>query len=583
MRLYGDLLYGDGTYGGELPVMSDLQRLPFCIVEIDLDDVTSATAATDPVTGARCYNTPSTSQYWAPLTVGTKTRSFQSRSAPPMDGYYAVPSVESVSWSDDELRFDGLTSFGEVTIILQDHLDDDISEDPYYSSRPTTPGNASYWRRLLARNPYVQRRALRIKWGYWSSTYDAGDFVTRTYEIADIAGPDANGKVAIRGCSPLARSALAKTMVPEPSESRLGAAINSTDLTITLQDTSLITEFSSYGYCRINEEILYYTVTGSTIDVTRAMFGTTASSHEVGDSIQQCVYFNNVTIAAFLYYLVVTYGGVDSSYVPSTDWIATDDAWFSTYSINLCIATSTPIIDLLNQLSEQVGFWLHYDPEEAQIRMIPWRPPDPSAMTTIDDTSILGPVKYGIDISQRVSRCDVLFGLRTPIHDVSNEASYRVRLVGDTKGESTEEYGFAQRKVLHSVFWAYDQAHLAKRGANSQSDARWQGRRTYTCTVPMNVAANVRLGDTIYFTSCDLTDTDGETELTVPCLVVGLSTKPGEEITLTLEPSIFIGRYAYAIAPTTDTYLTTSTRDPAGFACGADGKMSNGDSGYRAH
>ena len=94
-------------------------KRPIVIVEIDVDVVATELDATDPDTGAPCYKTPHTSGYWAPLTTTTRTLRFMTRSAPPIRGLYAVPSIESVSYQDDTLEVGrGFSANGQVSLTL---------------------------------------------------------------------------------------------------------------------------------------------------------------------------------------------------------------------------------------------------------------------------------------------------------------------------------------------------------------------------------------------------------------------------------------------------------------------------------
>lgn len=561
----------------------EIGKEPAVLVEIDLDYVTSATAAEDP-DGARCYNTPSTSAYWAPLTVGIKTRRFCNRECRKMFGLDAIPSVVSAKWTDDALQLGkGLGNFGSVQITLQDHQDADRTEDPYWSSRSPVPSSGSFWRRLLKRNPYVYGRALRIKWGYRTDTYDATRWRTRTYLIQGITGPGADGSVTIQGVGPLAFSKLSNAQCPAPSEGTLLADMTTIATTFSLEDATMASAYGASGYVSIGDEVMSFTRASNVFTVTRACLDSLAEEHSAGDSVQLCVKWSADTLDQVLYDLLVTYGGVDAALIPTAAWASLEAEWFSVYAFDTLIGRPEKVMDLISELCEQTGSFLWWDAENALIQLAALRPAlATSTRQWTDDDTLLAPLDPTIDLSERISRCDVLLGLRTPLADPEATESYRIRIVGAPHGEDVTEHGSPSRKVIYSRWFVPLQLSLARRIPYTITGQLRDGRQTWVARISAKDAADLSLNDTVEITSRDIVDTEGDPEPTLAIVVDIQADRIGHEYSVTLERSQFGGRWAWAMPDDDTEYDDATTKDPAGFACGTDGLMANGDPGYRA-
>lgn len=556
---------------------------PAWIVEIDLDYVTSSTAVEDS-DGKPCYNTPSTSGGFAPLTVGTLTRRYVSRTAPQWAGLNALACVESVRIEDEKITLGRtLSQFGKATITFRDFEDDDRGEDPFYSTRTPTPGSAPYFQRLIKRNPYVQGREVRIWLGYLTDGYEEANGEWHTY-YARGWSRTASGQVTLDAVGPLRLIGLKDSVAPEPTGWKLDAAITETDTTATLALGSYddATDPTS-GTLRLGDELATFTRSGATLTLVRGVQGTTAEAADEGDKLQICIVYTATRVEAILEDLLTTYGGVDASLIPTADWTAEADTWLSTYIIDETLSEPEKIIDYCNELAKQCGLALYWSPPDNEIKLLALRPPVGDTITDLTDDDILAPLQRKQDLGRRISRTDVLFDKRSPVADVDKQASYKKRILGLSLGAGEFEHNGEALEEILSRWFAEDDEELGARTAYTNSAQFRDGLVEYTVQVSKRHEA-IRVGDVVRLTSKDITDDTGETPEPTLCRVTARRIlRPGHSYSLICTPTIYNARYFVLSendAPTTYGAATTEERDPAAYLAETDGTMPNGDIGY---
>ena len=120
--------------------------------------------------GERCYNTYKTCSVQTNFTLTEKIYRFISLTAGSENirKYNARPYLVKVANQPTQIREDR-TVPSRSTITLLDERDDDLTTDPYWStrghaSRESVPG--TYWKKFFARNPYYRGRKIRVLEGY---------------------------------------------------------------------------------------------------------------------------------------------------------------------------------------------------------------------------------------------------------------------------------------------------------------------------------------------------------------------------------------------------------------------------------
>jgi hypothetical protein len=213
-------------------------REPVTIVEIDLDKCAN-TYGSSPCTatgsaGDECYNARAHCQdptnY---LNTDTLTLKFSDREIP--DETY-TPCVRSSKPLPVEITpGQPYGKRASITIKLQDFPHHDRGIDPYVGTRSYIPvSQGTFFGKLLARNPYHQGRALRLKTGYIAADgFSTGDLQTQYYIIEKMT-LSAKGVVTIVAKDVLKLADDDRAVCPILSNGKLEASITAGDTSLTV-------------------------------------------------------------------------------------------------------------------------------------------------------------------------------------------------------------------------------------------------------------------------------------------------------------------------------------------------------------
>ncbi len=200
------------------------ERKAAVVVEIDLDrcENTYGTAPCTASGGTKCYNTFSTCQDTANFTRGTHTYRFCNRGMPLPPGELVRPYIDradgAVTVIDPEA---GLARRGTLKLGMVDETDSDLEQDPYTSTRASA-AQGSFWSRLIARNPNMAGRPVRVRRGYVVEPWDWNTFLDERYIIEKVDGPDRDG-VDITLKDPI--KLVDRTKVPVATDGKITAAL----------------------------------------------------------------------------------------------------------------------------------------------------------------------------------------------------------------------------------------------------------------------------------------------------------------------------------------------------------------------
>jgi len=555
------------------------ERTPCLVVEVDLDwieDDCQTVAATNG-DASLCYRTPATTDQ-GELAVTIKTRRWMTSTQRPLPELGAIPCLAGVKIAAEEVRVGrGLGFFGQATIDLIDFVDDDRREDPFYdhASRSGVDHSAgTYFGKLLARNPYLTGRSLRVIEGWATGgVWHEADAITHHYLIRDVQGPSA-GRLRITAAGPLQLLNLGEIEAPAPSEGVLEADITDSDAVATIPDPVIAEDYPASGLVRIGDEVILYTRTGQSLALTRAREGTVAEDHAAGDTIQMCVQYTDTPITDILADLLTTYGHVPASLLALDEWAGEQATWLNLYNLSGLVSQPTKVLELVQELLEASACILWWDDARGQVRLRAQRPAVSSRGIWGDKFHLLGPPIYKRDLAERVSRTDVLLDLRSGDKDPKDSSSYRVRLLGISQGAEAEEHGSEKVKLIGTRWLSVAQIALAARASAQTTGQLRDGRQSIQVEVAAK-DANRQIGDVIDIRSKDIVDRTGQ-----PLTTRGIITKR-EAIT-------YGSRYRYSIevipfgigtrfAFYTDTDIpdyddaADYQRDPGGFYGPADG------------
>ena len=371
------------TYG-ELRVK--VGRKPITIVELDLDSCAN-TFGVAPCTAvgtgdAKCFNTFGTCKDTPNYSKTTKTYRFCSNTALLPVGQNFYPCIEDVDIAATQLNPKGISVNASVTVTMRDFPDHDRGVDPYVSGRTYNPmGQGTFFGKLRARNQFMRNRVIRVNTGY----IDADRTVvtqTRTYFIARIEGPDANGMVKLVGRGLVAFGADDKITVPLPTTASLATPITNTTYTgpITLQPAGVGATFP-VGPGRIiieNEALQYSSRSGDVLTLSVRGDSSPAAAHAANTAVQQ-VYTFSVglkTVVQVLHDILTNYGQVDPAYIDLTDWQNEAAAAGISGSLgdqykgllNCLVSQPTAVGKIVKEICQFYGVFLWWDEVAAKVR-----------------------------------------------------------------------------------------------------------------------------------------------------------------------------------------------------------------------
>jgi hypothetical protein len=467
-------------------------REPVWILEMDLDSC-SLTYGVLPCTatgssGSECFNTFGTCQDTPNFSRTTKTIRFASTR---IDDIQATgetptfPTILNVSTAPTILTpAKGLGVRSTCSITLADHTWTDEVTDPYVVSRSYNPENqGTFWGRLLVRNKFYEGREIRLKTGYLNAdgSYDSNNFVTRTYFIDTISGPDAKGKVTVKGKDVLKFADRERAQLPIQSQATLSADISASTTSFDIADPNDDVKASydaGQTYIRIDDETMNITnLTGAsspyTLTVTRGTMpsiytGTmNAEEHSQDATVQHCYFYDEQDIDDVVKHLTVDTAGISSAYTPLTDWQTVVDFGLQSYKFSALITEPTGVKDLLEEVTQH-SILLWWDEREQEISMD----------SLINRSQVGGPydddqhnvaesVNVARDDKGRVSQVWVAHGLRNPVLEMDELKNFEsVKVSVDLDAEGANQYNQKKVRRIWSRFLPTSLGSVASEIAN---------------------------------------------------------------------------------------------------------------------
>jgi len=340
-----------------------------------------ATDYSGTIYGARVFD----SAIFEPVTpdnIKTLRYSKQQNGLPRSERVY--PLLRSVSTNPAWVSLGGagnetgpLGKRARVAIKLGDAQDSDIWLDKYQAERKSGTAQTdeggydplsrgTHWGKMQARWPYYVGAAIRVLEGEVGQSISA--MRARHYVVDEISGPGAGDSVTITAKDILDLADNDKAKCPSPSGGSLETDIDESGLpSFGLLPENIGAEYPSSGTARIGSEIVTYTRSGDTITITaRALWGSEASSHDAGDTFQDCFVVENEPIADVAYDLLANYAGINTDFLPLTDWQTEAGVWLSGFNLTTVISEPTGVSKLMGELGD-FGVMFYWDDVEQEI------------------------------------------------------------------------------------------------------------------------------------------------------------------------------------------------------------------------
>lgn len=383
---------------------------------------------------------------------GTAYRFGQNR-APLPYGFVGKSTLSSISIAPTEIDLTGgigVRASASISCI----------ESPDYSVWGTPANPERFWCRWRAENPFYYGERVSYYSGYIpeSGVFDESNFIKRDYIIEGFSL--AAGGVSITGKDPLKLASNEKAKVPLESGGALDADMTDTDTSFILTPSGIgdLEYPASNGIVRIGDEVILYTTrTGDTISgLTRGYYNTTIDSHSENDAVQLCLEINSETIDYILNLFLTTYGGVDSSYIPLSEWQAEiSNNFITTYSVLL--TEPTGVQDAIQEFCQSAPVYLYYDERVNKIRLSALKPPPSSANIYRYDKNIIEDSTVVKDMQDmRVSTVIVNYGIIDPTKDLDETSNYRAAYSREDTDSVTDNNGVRAYHTVNSRWIASD-------------------------------------------------------------------------------------------------------------------------------
>ena len=373
-------------------------RHAFTTFEMDLDindPALDAEFALEP----NSYGTPKTTEDPRAYTgVDFKTYRYSEQDLVGADHF---PGLVEVDTNPPEVKPGESIGFrASATVRLKDFLTNDAFELPdAYADRRVT---ATHFGKLFARN-YIKNRIGKVVRGYDPNAYDLANARVENYVIDKWSGPDIRGNIRfdLADVLVLTNSKNAKA----PSDVSKGTLVSDIGAgTINIDYTSSVADeygtVGATGVIAIGKEQMTYTVatagTSGTLTVVRGQFGSPKEQHSAGDTIQKCVYYDNVNIMDIFSDIIQNYTDIPNSYIPTAEWNALKKGDLSIYNFTRVITKPTEVKKLLNELVQHGGLSVYTDVIEQKIKVVA-NPPFESPVITFNEREHIEQDSLSID------------------------------------------------------------------------------------------------------------------------------------------------------------------------------------------
>lgn len=305
----------------------------------------------------------------------------------------------------------------------------------------------TFWGKWLARNPYYQHLACRVREGVLGQ--DIEDMTVRHYMLDRIDGP-ADGKVVLVAKDAFALLAAEKAVAPAASLGELDANITAVATTATLSPSGIgDLYYAASGYIAIGDEEMSFTRSGDTLTIVRGVNGTVAEEHEQEDLVQEVLVYSAQLAHDIVYDLLVNFTEVEASSIDTDDWDAQAAQLTRLYSAH--IVRPSPVEDLIGELAEQAGFTCWPDITTGMVKFVPLRAQASTASFTDDNAVVAGSLRLKRQTARRASQVWVYYGQIDPTEDLDEQRNYRSRVVvSDLASEADEQHGSAAIREIFS-------------------------------------------------------------------------------------------------------------------------------------
>ncbi len=476
-----------------------------------------------------------------------------------------IPMVQSVSTTSSRINI-GANRKGEsplgtrasVRIVMQDAPWDDHVGDFYRADRTAPAKQPGLWALWMVRNPLYPNIKIRIYEGYKGQVL--ADMQVRLYDLENVSGPDASGKVTITGRDPLDKARRKKAKFPWVSQIDLANDIDETTnvISVTCAQVQLTKQFGNTGsrkYMAIGNEIIEYTGrTGAEPNFTlqgvrRGRLGTSPASHSRNDQVQRVGRYENIRAYEVAENLLKQHTTVDNAYVNTGgQWDDEGQSYLSTIKVTATIVQPTAVEDLLGELCRDGLFSIWWDERLQRIPLLAVRPPGQTPVVWTDAENLLqGSYGKTVKPDDRLTRVSIFFKPRDPFaaqDEAKNYENRRVRIDGEVELEEVSGGEVVENTIYSRWLQTFGNALLV--GASQL--LRYRLPPQYTSVTVDAKDRAVAIGDVIDLETRNQLDIEGNPISTRWQVIDANEIKAGEKLQVEMQSYQYVGKFAIIMA-----------------------------------
>jgi hypothetical protein len=572
-----------------------LGKSPITVVVIQADTCT-LTYGVSPCTasgavGSECYNTRNTCQDPANYDKTTKDYTFCSSRANLPIGENMIPCIDKEPQQAPAsiTGGKGLGNRAVISITFNDFTHSDRGSDPYWETRAVGgEDSGTFWGKWLARNIYYEGRTVIVKTGYINDPFSWDDFESEYYDIDRIGGPS-NGKVTLKAKDILTRTYARKARYPAASTGVLLADITAVATSATLSPTGVgNSEYPASGYVSIGKEIAAFTRSGDVLTLTRAQWGSVASTASAEDTVQLCVAYEDVNVVDALNDVLTNGADIPASYIPygtgSLNWDDEKELWLSNSKVTGILTEPTPVEDIISEWSDHFMFDIWWDLVNQEIK-IKALSPEPSGVAIAELTEDYHILRDSIKVTKnpddRITTVIIRYAKLNHAEKDDPENFAKTLVFTDISAEGSDKYNESSIKEIKSK-WFDAEAYASQYGG--RQIARFLNTPTMIeFSVDAKDDANISLAGRVQIDTSQIQSVTGASEPTNFQITEIRPMNEGDIIKCKGLISSFSGRYFFIAPDGTPDYSSATEEQKAayGFICLDTGLFSDGSAGYK--
>lgn len=570
-------------------------REPVQIVEIDIDYCTLTYSVGDctavlGTTGVRkCYNTFATCQAKTAFDKGSLTLRFANTRSNFPKGQTYFPVLESVSAFSSSVNIAGsnpklgdLGKRAKVTAQLVDFPYHDRYTDKYQAERVSGDAQTdeagydpmdrgTFFTKLKTRFPFYAGRPMRVIDGFISNGALV-DTQTRHFIVTDMKGPDSSGRVTIEGKDVLTLADKKSSLAPAPSRGVLDRELDEVATAFTLLPSGVGSEYPASGFAVIGSEIVSFTRSGDNITLTgRAVKGSEVSSHNIDDSFQIAIDYEDEFLDDVIYDLLVNYAGISASFIDTAAWENEVRTWGPTKKIFSTITEPTGVADLVGELAV-IGVSIWWDDVNQKIGLRLTKPPSPfETITEFNDNAHIKAISQEDRDEDRLTQVHFYSVQSDPTQDVKDKSNYdRIRATIDIEAEQVNSYNDTRVREVFFRWFNTGNDTQARLSSLRLLQRLRTAPKSYTILLDAK-DRDIGLTDVIRVTSRVITDETGKTEPALLQVTQRVEKKSGHEVEISAQSYLYDNKYGWIMENDANDYDTATATEKATGAYIVDG------------